>query len=130
MTLLKGQAGKTPPSLSLFFPFRSSAHTGKTHSLYLVLRFNASHPDAPSRHSKIMLDLRPGHLHDPVRSTHRMNHNTLVTSYIRMVLLTLLMNCERSEVKVAQACPILCEAMDYVAHQAPLSVEFSRQEHL
>ena len=30
--------------------------------------------------------------HDPVRSTHRMNHDTLVTSYIRMVPLTLLMN--------------------------------------
>ena len=63
-----------------------------------------------------MLDLRPGHPHDPVRSIHRMNHDTLVTSYIGMVLLTLLMNCEWSEVKIAQACPILCEPMDYVVH--------------
>ena len=30
---------------------------------------------------------------------------------------------------VAQSCPTLCDPMDCVAHQAPLSMEFSRQEY-
>ena len=30
---------------------------------------------------------------------------------------------------VAQSCPNLCDPMDCVAHQAPLSMGFSRQEH-
>ena len=33
------------------------------------------------------------------------------------------------KVLVAQSCLTLCDSMDYIAHQAPLSVEFSRQEH-
>ena len=28
-----------------------------------------------------------------------------------------------------QSCPNLCNAMDYIACQAPLSIEFSRQEY-
>ena len=28
-----------------------------------------------------------------------------------------------------QLCPTLCDPMDYIAHQAPLSMEFSRQEY-
>ena len=32
-------------------------------------------------------------------------------------------------VLVAQSCPTLCDPMDCVAHQAPLSIEFSRQEY-
>ena len=31
--------------------------------------------------------------------------------------------------EVAQSCPTLCDPMDCVAHQAPLSMEFSRQEY-
>ena len=30
---------------------------------------------------------------------------------------------------VAQLCPTLCNPMDYIAYQAPLSMEFSRQEY-
>ena len=30
---------------------------------------------------------------------------------------------------VAQSCPTLCDPMGYIAHQAPLSVGFSRQEY-
>ena len=37
--------------------------------------------------------------------------------------------CEYTErVKAAQSCPTLCDPMA-VAHQAPLSKEFSRQEY-
>ena len=32
-------------------------------------------------------------------------------------------------VLVAESCPTLCNRMDYIAHQAPLSMEFSRQEY-
>ena len=32
------------------------------------------------------------------------------------------------KVEVAQLCSTLCNPMDCVAHQAPLSMEFSRQE--
>ena len=32
-------------------------------------------------------------------------------------------------VLVARSCPTLCNPMDCVAHQAPLSIEFSRQEY-
>ena len=31
--------------------------------------------------------------------------------------------------EVTQSCPTLCDPMDYTAHQAPLSMEFSRQEY-
>ena len=34
--------------------------------------------------------------------------------------------CER---EVAQSCPALCDPMDCIAHQVPLSMEFSRQEY-
>ena len=34
------------------------------------------------------------------------------------------------KVFVTQSCPILGDPMDYIAHQVPLSVEFSRQEYL
>ena len=30
---------------------------------------------------------------------------------------------------VAESCPTLSDPMDYIAHQAPPSVEFSRQEY-
>ena len=30
---------------------------------------------------------------------------------------------------VAKLCPTLCNPMDYIAHQAPLSMEFSKQEY-
>ena len=30
---------------------------------------------------------------------------------------------------VAQSCPILCDPMDYIAHQAPLSMWILRQEY-
>ena len=33
------------------------------------------------------------------------------------------------KVKVAQLYLTLCNPMDYIAHQAPLSMEFSRQEY-
>ena len=33
------------------------------------------------------------------------------------------------KVKVAQPCPTLCDPMDDIAHQAPLSMGFSRQEY-
>ena len=36
-------------------------------------------------------------------------------------------NRER-ESEVAQSCPILCDPMDCIAYQAPLSMGFSRQE--
>ena len=29
----------------------------------------------------------------------------------------------------AQLCPALCDPMDYIVHQAPLSMEFSRKQH-
>ena len=32
-------------------------------------------------------------------------------------------------VRVAQSCPTLCDPMDYIACQAPLSMEFSRQQY-
>ena len=38
-------------------------------------------------------------------------------------------NNQKSEVLVAQLCQTLCNPMDYTAHQAPLSMEFSRQEY-
>ena len=31
--------------------------------------------------------------------------------------------------KLLQSYPILCNPVDYIAHQAPLSIEFSRQEY-
>ena len=31
--------------------------------------------------------------------------------------------------KLLQLCPTLCDAMDCIAHKAPLSMEFSRQEY-
>ena len=33
------------------------------------------------------------------------------------------------KVLVHQSCPALCDPMDYIAHQTPLSMEFSRQEY-
>ena len=33
------------------------------------------------------------------------------------------------KVKVAHSCPTLCDSMDYIVCQAPLSMEFSRQEY-
>ena len=33
------------------------------------------------------------------------------------------------KVLVAQPCPTLCDPMDYIACQAPLSMEFSKQEY-
>jgi len=33
------------------------------------------------------------------------------------------------KVLVPQSCPALCDPMDYIAHQTPLSMEFSRQEY-
>ena len=33
------------------------------------------------------------------------------------------------EVLVAQSCMTLCDPVDYIALQAPLSMEFSRQEY-
>ena len=33
------------------------------------------------------------------------------------------------QVLVTQSCPILCDLMNYIACQAPLSMEFSRQEY-
>ena len=33
------------------------------------------------------------------------------------------------KVLVTQLCLTLCDPMDYIAHQAPLSMEFSRQEY-
>ena len=33
------------------------------------------------------------------------------------------------KVLVAQWCLTLCDPMDYIAHQAPLPTEFSRQEY-
>ena len=41
---------------------------------------------------------------------------------------THLCSLDPTEVKVAQSCPTLYDSMD-VAHQAPLSVGFSRQEY-
>ena len=32
-------------------------------------------------------------------------------------------------VLVTQSCLTLCDPMDYIAHQAPLSMEFSRQKY-
>ena len=32
-------------------------------------------------------------------------------------------------VSVAQSCPTLCDPMDYIAHQVPLSMGSSRQEY-
>ena len=32
-------------------------------------------------------------------------------------------------VLVAQSCPTLCNPMDYIAHQTPLSMEFSKQKY-
>ena len=34
------------------------------------------------------------------------------------------------KVLVTQSCPALCDPMDYMAHQAPLSMGFSKQEFL
>ena len=31
--------------------------------------------------------------------------------------------------QVVQSCPTLCDPVDYIAHEAPLSIEFSRQEY-
>ena len=33
------------------------------------------------------------------------------------------------KVLVVQSCPALCEYMNYIAHQAPLSMKFSSQEY-
>ena len=33
------------------------------------------------------------------------------------------------KVLVFQSCPSLCDPMDYVAHQAPLSMGFSKEEY-
>ena len=40
--------------------------------------------------------------------------------------------CEKKNTKnyiCVQSCPTLCDPMDCIAHQAPLSMEFSRQEY-
>ena len=36
---------------------------------------------------------------------------------------------KKSESEVAQSCLTLCNPMDYIAHQGPPSMEFSRQEY-
>ena len=36
---------------------------------------------------------------------------------------------EKKESEVNQSCLTLCDAMDYIAYQAPLSMGFSRQEY-
>ena len=36
---------------------------------------------------------------------------------------------EKEESEVAQSCLTLCDPMDCIAHQAPQSMEFSRQEY-
>ena len=33
------------------------------------------------------------------------------------------------KVLVTQLCPTLCDPMDYIAHQAPLSMEFFKQKY-
>ena len=35
----------------------------------------------------------------------------------------------KSESEVVQSCPTLCNPVDYIAHQAPPSMGFSRQEY-
>ena len=35
----------------------------------------------------------------------------------------------KMKVLISQSCPSLCDPMDYVAHQAPLSMGFSREEY-
>ena len=42
-----------------------------------------------------------------------------------------LLQCMRvkSESEVAQSCPTLCDSMDYIAYQAPPSMEFPRQQY-
>ena len=41
----------------------------------------------------------------------------------------LVMVSRSSKAGHAQLCPTLCNPMDYIARQAPLSVEYSRQEY-
>ena len=38
-------------------------------------------------------------------------------------------NKEKSESVITQLCLTVCDLMDCIAHQAPLSLEFSRQEY-
>ena len=39
------------------------------------------------------------------------------------------LSCEKVKMKVTQSCPTLCDPMDSIACQAPLPMEFSRQEY-
>ena len=41
----------------------------------------------------------------------------------------LIIKLSESEVKVSQLCLTLCDSMDYIACQAPLSMGFPRQEY-
>ena len=60
-----------------------------------------------------------------MQSTQENNVMTNVSSGI-MELINLVL---KVKVLVAQWCLTLCDPMDYIAHQAPLSTEFSRQEY-
>ena len=60
-----------------------------------------------------------------MQSTQENNVMTNVSSGI-MELINLVL---KVKVLVAQWCLTLCDPMDYIAHQAPLPTEFSRQEY-
>ena len=51
------------------------------------------------------------------------------TRYPKLRSFALLCVCEKVKVFVAQSCPTVCNPMDCVTCQAPLFMEFSRQEY-
>jgi len=50
----------------------------------------------------------------------------LILPYVPQYSLWALLTCDLAGL-VAQLCPTLCDPMDYIAHEALLSMEFSRQ---
>ena len=76
-------------------------------------------PRPPTLESEVLVTGLPG-------KSHRFQLSWSLFSSLGKATLYMCMVYMWSEVKVMKSCPTLCDPMDYIACQAPLSVEFSR----
>ena len=65
------------------------------------------------------------------RRDHILGHKSNLNKFKKIEIISSIFSdfsaMSESESEVAQSCPILCDPMDCVAYQAPLSMGFSRQ---
>ena len=65
------------------------------------------------------------------RIDHILGHKSNLNKFKKIEIISSIFSdfsaMSESESEVAQSCPILCDPMDCVAYQAPLSMGFSRQ---